>query len=141
MTFKCKRKYKLEIRWDAIEYLNETTAKLVNARFEGPVLKDVQKVEYPDAIDLDLTPQSILVLDSYYFINLSWQGAEHTADGTVKLTDAVLISKGLEPIHKLLDSDFIEVNTEKHREEVHAFNLVYESQVVKKDKTPYLYEK
>lgn len=141
MTFRCKTKYRLEVRWDSIEYLNKNTAKLINARFEGPVLKDIKKIESPDAIDLDLTPQCLIVLDSYYFINLSWASAEHTTDGKVKLTEAIIISKGLDSLHKLHDTDFIVINTEKHREEVHAFNLVYESQISKQDKTPYVYEK
>jgi hypothetical protein len=113
----------------------------VNARFEGPVLQDVQKIESPDAIDLDFTPQCFVVFDSYYIVNLSWEEATHNSDGTVSLRGAVISNKDLESLHKIQDNDFILVNTEKHREEVHAFNFVYESQVIKHDKTPYKYEK
>jgi hypothetical protein len=141
MSFKCRRKYRLELKWDGVVYVNSTTARLLNARFEGPVLNDVQKVESPDSIDLDLTPQFTHMISSYYFLNLSWAEAEHTLDGKINLSDAVVISQGLDTIHKLSNDDFILINTEKHREEVHAFNLVYESQVVKKDNTPYIYEK
>ena len=141
MKYRCREKYKLELRWDKLDYTNSTTAKLIGAKFSGPVLKQAAKIEAPDHIDLDLTPQLLTVMDSYYIVRLSWSAVEYNSDGTVDLKDAIMANEHLRSLHKLQDKDFIIVNTEKHEEATHAFHLVYEAYVMRSDKTVYDYNK
>jgi hypothetical protein len=136
----CKDKYRLELHWDELEYQTDSRVLLKGAKFSGPVLTQALKLEAPDFIDLDLTPQMLTVMDSYYIIKLDWAACEYLPDGTIKLLDATLSNAFLKSLHKLQQHDFIAINTAKHEEETHAFNLVYESQVVKKDSTPYDYK-
>ena len=136
----CREKYKLELHWDKIEYLGEDTALLKGACFSGPALKISQKIAAPDKIDIDLTPQHIVVLNSYYIVRLDWDGVEYR-NNKVFLKNARISNSDLKTLHKLEDDDYILISTEDHEEKVHAFNLVYESQVIRKDEEPYTYTK
>lgn len=141
MHLLCKDKYRLDLHWDDLEYQSESVIVLKAAKFSGPVLTQALKLEAPDFIDLDLTPQMLTVLDSYYIVRLSWDSCEYLEDGTISLVGATLTNPLLATVHKLKKIDFIAINTEKHEEATHAFNLVYESQVLKEDQTPYDYRK
>jgi hypothetical protein len=112
---------------------------LVNARFTGPVLKDALKLEAPDSIELDLTPQLLTVMDSYYILKLDWAGCTYTPSGEILLSGATLSNNFLKTLHKLNSADYLVINTEKHEEATHAFHLVYESQVVRENAKPYNY--
>jgi hypothetical protein len=136
-----REKYRLELHWKKLRYLNDETAVLEGACFRGPVLQDAVQLEAPDFIDLDLTPQMLSLLDSYYIVRLSWQGVRYEADGSILLTEAVISNTYLKTIHKLSDDDFILINTEKHEEKTHPYHLVYESQVMRADKVPHKYSK
>ncbi len=135
----CKEKYKLELRWDSIEYHDDTTARLHNARLVGPALKIASKIASPDMIKLDLTPQLLALLDTYYVIRLSWDTVDYLSNGSVTLGGAVLNNTYLKTLHKLDDSDYIAINTEQHEEENHPYQLLYESEVIRKDNEPYVY--
>lgn len=138
MRFRFREKYKLELRWDELIYHDETTAVLKGAYFAGPALKIAQEIEAPDQIDLDLTPQHFHVLGSYYIVRLHWDGVGYEGS-RVLLKNARIVNQNLKSIHKLGNEDYILIDTEKHEEAVHAFNLVYDSQVMRPDKKPYRY--
>lgn len=137
MSYLCREKYRLEIHWDTLEYHNDSVVNLVNARFTGPALGDAVKLEAPDNIDLDFTPQLLTVMDSYYIVKLGWGKCTYNSDGTIGLGGATLSNDFLKTLHKFKNTDHIIVNTEKHEEATHAFHLVYESQVVREDSKPY----
>jgi hypothetical protein len=137
----CKDKYRLELHWDKVEYHNDSSATLKGAYFSGPVLSSAQKINGADSINVDLTPQHIIVMDSYYIVKLAWSSVEYLPDGRVLLGKAVITNDQLKTLHKLEDQDFIIIDTEKHEEKTHAFHLVYDSQVVRHDKKPYTYMK
>ena len=135
----CKNRYRLELRWDSVEYHNDSTARLVGCRFEGPVLKNAQRIQAPDFIDLDLTPQHLIVLNSYYIVRLDWDAVSYGADGSVALEGARLSNDFLNKLHRLEDHDYVVINTEKHEEKTHAYNLVYEAMVARYDSKPHEY--
>lgn len=139
MTFRCRRKYRLELRWDSVEYDSKFVARLHGARFEGPALKNAAKIEAPDSIRLDLTPQMVSLLASYYTVPLTWEGVEYVGE-KVYLKNAALVNEGIQDFHKIDSADYIVINTEKHEEAVHAYNLLYEAQVVRSDGKPYKYD-
>ena len=137
----CKNKYRLELKWDGIRYVNDSVASLIGCRFEGPVLRSAQKIGAPDYIDLDLTPQHLVVLDSYYIVRLDWDSVEYLSNGAIVLGSARLSNDFLKKLHKLEQNDYIVINTEKHEEATHAYHLVYDSMVVRYDSKPYKYTK
>lgn len=139
MHLLCRDKYRLELHWDSIEY-QEELAVLKGAKFSGPVLSQALKLEAPDFIDLDLTPQMLPVLNTHYIVRLDWTKCEYLTDGTINLLGVTLSSSLMNTAHKLKQDDFIAINTAKHEEDTHAFNLVYESQVLREDATPYDYK-
>lgn len=136
-----KEKYKLILKWDSVEHQADGVALLRGATLSGPALKIAQKISAPDRIRLDLTPQHILVLDSYYIVELSWQEAVYLKDGNIRLGTALLKNDHLKTLHKLENSDYLEIDTEKHEEAVHAFHFVYDTRVVRKEGSPHEYKK
>lgn len=139
--FLCREKYRLVLRWEKVILHKDGMIKLDNATFSGPALSIAQKIGENDFIDLDLTPQHFVLFDSYYIVRLSWGKVEYRSDGSVLLQNAHLTNSYLGKLHKLEDSDYISINTEKHEEATHAYNLVYESKVMRSDCEPYEYTK
>ncbi len=137
----CKEKYRLELHWDSIEYRGNGVANLKGAYFSGPALSLAQQIQAPDTISLDLTPQHLIVLDSYYIVKLVWKGVQYKDEGKVHLTGAQFSNRELKSLHKLENDDYIVIDTEKHEEKTHAYHLVYDSQVLRKDREPYKYTK
>jgi hypothetical protein len=136
----CKNKYRLELHWDGITYLNDKVAVLSNARFSGPALKEAAKLNAPDFIDLDLTEQLVDLLTTYYIIRLSWESVSYMEDGTVLLQTATFGNKELREFHKVLKDDYLLIDTEKHQEHLHPFNLVYACKIIRPDHNAYLYK-
>jgi len=130
----CKTKYRLELHWEKVTYHNDRIALLHGAYFSGPVLKNTEKINAPDFIDLDLTPQLIKVFDSYYIVRLDWSGVQYKKDGSIELKEARLTNDYLRTLHKIEEGDYVQINTEKHEEKTHAYHLVYESTVIRKNK-------
>lgn len=139
MSFKCRRKYRLELHWDTVRYYNDTIAVLEGAYFSGPVLKNAVELVAPDHIDLDMTPQHFVLLDTYYIVKLSWEGVEYLSDDRILLAGAKITNDYLKSLHKLEDQDWILINTEKHEEDIHVYHFVYEAQVMKPTKEPHKY--
>jgi hypothetical protein len=138
----CREKYRLELHWEGVSYHTDQVARLEGAFFSGPVLKNALRLEAPDFIDMDLTPQLLTLLDGYYIIRLDWQGVKYSEDGSkIHLAGATLTNTVLKEFHKIEDSDHIVIDTEKHEEKTHAFHLVYDSTLVRSDSEPYKYEK
>ena len=134
-----KDKYKLELRWDSLNYQSTYSCFLNGCYFQGPALKIAAKIGAPDKITLDLTPQIAKIISSYYLVTLFWTSVEYTGDSRVNLGNARLDCLDIAEIHKFKDTDFIVINTEMHEEDKHAFNLVYPSHVVRMDNKIYDY--
>lgn len=132
-----KESYRLELHWDTLEYHNDNIINVIGAVFRGPVLNNALKLEAPDSIEIDLTPQLLTVFDSYYIVRLDWAKCEYTADGDIKLFGATLTNKFLSSLHKFNPGDCIHIDTEKHEEKTHAFHLVYEAQIIRDSNVPY----
>lgn len=139
--FKCIDKYKLFLSWDVIKYVDDTTAVLYGASFSGPALKIAGKIQDNDSIVLDVTSQNVVVLDSWDMVNLSWNKVIKQTAQEAKLDSATLVSNNLVRIRLLNNNDKILINTEKHEDKVHIFNLVYAAVVVKSDAEQYDYSK
>lgn len=120
--------YVLELHWDSIEK-KDNMCVLYGAYFFGPALKIAQKINYPDKIVLDLTPQYSKIITTHYFLELSWNEVEYKED-KVMLKNTHLKGDLVNDISKLSNKDYIKIDTSNHEEEVHVYSLVYKSVIV-----------
>jgi len=127
----CKEKYKLTLKWESIVYHNDNVVSLIGACFSGPALNDAQQLEAPDSIQLDFTSQLFIEMGTHYIMELKWLSCDYVSGLGIRLGGATLSNKFLKTIYKFDVKDSIDIDTEKHEENVHAFNLVYNSCVVR----------
>ena len=124
-----REKYRLELHWDSIDKNRDNSCNLFGAYFFGPAIKNSNKINYPDKIVIDLTPQYSKILTDYYFVDLNWSKAEYK-DNKVFLGEVTIVSDYINKVSNLQDIDCIHIDTEDHEEDVHMFNLVYKGKVV-----------
>lgn len=128
----CREKYKLELHWGAAEKVRDGACVLKGAYFFGPAIKIAKKINSADSINIDLTPQYSKVISTYYFIKLSWNTVEYK-DDKVYLGDVVLTGDFVNELSRLDNTDGILMDTEKHEEKYHMYNLVYRGMVLTKE--------
>jgi len=136
MEFLISEKYRLELHWNQIKYVENQQALLEGCYFSGPVLKDVLILNQEDSIDLDFVNQYFIFIESFYIAKLSWKGTYQTPEKIV-LDNASLKNQNLNVVPKLKNSDYIVIDTAKHEDEAHLHSLVYTSYLLKKDGTLY----
>jgi len=126
---KILNKYRLELRWNGVEYNQEDLAQLKGAYFTGPVLKETAQVRENDQMTLDMTHQHKIYIPDYYQAILRWSGVEYK-DGKIFLTGATIKGKYVNSISRLRSNDWILIDCADHEEKKHAFHLVYWSEVI-----------
>ena len=126
-------KYRLEVHWDAIEYIKDDVARLKGAYFEGPVLQDAAKLNESDSLVLDMTKQHMIFIPDYYQSTLRWEGVDYK-DGRIYLKEASIKGKYVNSIETLKDNDWILIDCREHEMETHVFHLVYWAEVQNSEK-------
>jgi hypothetical protein len=129
-------KYRLELRWDKVEKNTDKICLLKGAHFCGPVLKDAREIDSNDRMVLDFTPQYSRIITHHYFATLCWGEVKYNDDKVI-LEDALLDGDFVNDVSNLKDTDYILIDTSKHEEEIHMYNLVYKSIVKNKDERKY----
>jgi hypothetical protein len=126
------QKYKLELRWDAVEYNDEDLAVLKGAYFTGPVLKEAAQLRDEDQLTLDMTSQHAIFtpMADYYHAILYWKGVEYKGD-RIFLKEAWVRGKYVNSLETLENSNWILIDCAQHEEEKHPFHLVYWAKVMK----------
>jgi len=132
MEFFISEKFRLEVHWDKVNYLNDMEVILEGCYFCGPVLSEVVEIQQEDFIRLDFINQYVVFVNHYYIANLSWEGARRTED-KIFLDNVVLKNKYLNSVPKLENDDYIVIDTINHENEKHSYNLVYISYLINKD--------
>ena len=123
--------YRLELRWSEIDKKSDFECLLKEAYFFGPALKKADKIEAPNYLTIDLTPQFFeLITGGYYFVTLIWESVEYK-DDKVFLGNAKLSSSGESNLKDLNQSDFFIIDTKDHEDEKHLYNLVYKGKILK----------
>ena len=136
-----KERFKLFLRWDSVEYKNDSSAVLRNAVFTGPVLSEISEVVDNDSIKLDLSFQYVEALGSWSIAVLSWETVLSQTNEKVCLGDCVLTSPELTKTELLSKLDKLLIDTENHQEETHPFYLVYPAVMVDREGAVYKYKK
>lgn len=134
--FMFSEKYRLEIRWKKVTYLNDQSVKLEGCYLTGPVIKEVWQLQDEDYINLDFAKQFAIFLDRYYVATLRWKGVRHTPN-QIFLDNVTFNHNDLSLVPKLTDADYIVIDTKDHENEKHMYNLFYKAYLLKKDGTLY----
>jgi len=136
MEFSISEKYRLELHWNKVRYIEDQKAVLEGCYFSGPVLNEVIELDQEDHMDLDFVHQYLVFIDSYYIARLYWKGVRY-APGNILLNNTMLENKNLNVVPKLNNDDYIVIDTKGHEDEEHAYNFVYKSYLLRNDGTLY----
>jgi len=131
-----KDNYVLGLYWSSIEKISDDVCVLNGSYFSGAAIKNAKQINDADSIVIDLTPQYSNIISSFYFVTLEWNGVRYI-DNKVYFGEARLKCDNINLISKLHNSDFIVIDTEKHEESVHMYNLVYKGFVLNKEGKEY----
>jgi len=125
------QKYRLELRWDSVEYPTDDVAVLKGAYFSGPVLKDSAELREEDELTLDMTEQHVIFapMADYYHAVLHWKGVDYAED-RIFLKEATIQGKYVNALETLENNNWILMDCADHEEVRHAFHLVYWSKVM-----------
>jgi hypothetical protein len=129
MEFSFAEKYRLELRWNKIRYVEDQKAVLEGCYFTGPVLNEMLILNQEDSISLDFVNQYLIFVESFYIASLSWKEVRHTPN-KIFLFNVLLENRYLNVVPKLKNNDYIIIDTSKHEDEEHLYNLVYTSYLV-----------
>jgi hypothetical protein len=135
-TFFVGEKYRLDLVWDSIEYVNGKLL-LSNAKFTGPAMDDAEKIKSNDHIDLDFYKQYYVKVKSVYIVRLSWGEVKYSGKDAL-LKDCHLSHKEIVNAPKFSDTDYIVIDTKMHRDEnTHKFSPTYDAMSVNIDGSLY----
>ena len=127
-------RYKLELHWGTIIYTQEGICELKDAYFSGPALAEADKIHDNDSILLDFFKQYIVLVKNVYVAKFSWGEVIYKNDGVIKLKNAIIShATELNKVPKLLNTDYLIIDTSDHETETHKYNLVYKTYVVNTD--------
>lgn len=127
-----RKKYILEFHWSGTKYVDSGEMELFGTYFTGPVLSEAARINPDDNIILDFSDMYCLFLPHFYLANLSWMGVDYN-NNKVLLDNAVLKGNFVSKVPKWNGGDYIVIDTSKHEEHLHAFNLTYRAFVVNRD--------
>jgi len=130
-------KYRLELHWEKAIFNKDNVCDLKGAYFSGPVLHNAEKINDNDHIMLDFFHQYFILVKSIYVGKLSWKKVIYNNDVVLLESAKISHDKELNRVPKLLDSDYLVIDTKGHDIEEHYLNLVYKTYVVNEDKNPY----
>lgn len=136
--FSLSERYRLELHWDEAIYEQPGLCKLLKAYFCGPALNDALKLNDNDYILLDFFKQYFLIVSNVYVAKLSWGKVTYTNNGNILLDDVYIThDTELNKVPKLLNTDYLIVDTSDHEITKHSFSLVYKTYVVNLDTNLY----
>ena len=139
--FLSKERFKLELRWSCVEYIEDTKCLLKGAYFAGPALQIAQKINNNDHLMLDFYSQYIQLVSGTYVGKFSWQKVNYHKDN-VFLSNALLEhDTELVTVPVLNDNDYFVIDTSDHEISIHSQNLVYKTYVINEENTLYRFEK
>lgn len=137
--FSLSEKFALSLRWDSVEYSLDGSCRLIGAYFFGPALQIAAAVNPCDFIMLDFYSQYIYLVDTAFVGKLAWNEVVYSKDSKkITLTDSTISHPTeLNKVPRLNDNDWLLIDTSDHSSDIHMFNLVYKTYVMKEDKDLY----
>ena len=127
-------RFRLELHWKSTTYERDGICKLTGACFSGPALIEADKINDNDSIMLDFFQQYIVLVESVYVAKFSWGQVIYNKDDTITLKDAFIThNTELNKVPKLLDTDYLIIDTGNHETETNRFNPLYKTYVINTD--------
>lgn len=140
-NFLLSEKYRLEIHWDAVEYLDNGVFKIKDCYFSGPVLTNTLRLEVNDSIILDFCEQYSAIVTAIYTAKFSWSEVTYKED-KIYLKDTFLhYNDDVENAPIIKNTDYLVIDTVDHEMERHAYSLLYKTYIVDKNNMLYNFRK
>jgi len=131
-NFRIDNRYKLELHWGKVTYIDNDVVKLSNSFFSGPVIVDVDEIRDADSINLDFSKQYSYFMDSYYIAILGWDGIDIRPD-KILLDNVTLRNESIKTVPKLHNDDYLIMDTSNHESDIHYQNFNYRTYLVNRD--------
>ncbi|RKX67066.1 MAG: hypothetical protein DRP42_01460 [Tenericutes bacterium] len=132
--FLISERFRLEVKWDKAIYERDGVCKLEGAKLCGPALKEADRLNPNDYIDLDFFSQYYVLVSNVYVGRLSWGDVAYNKDGSVILKNAVIThDTELNKVPKFKINDYLVIDTSDHTTEQHPNNLYYKTYVTNED--------
>jgi len=137
--FNLPEKFSLILRWRSVSYNTKGVCRFQDAYFSGPVLQIASVINPNDSIMVDFYSQYLYLVNNVFIGKLSWGNVVYVdGDNKVCLKDAYLgHSTELNKVPKLGDNDWFLIDTADHVADIHQYNLVYKTYVMKESKDLY----
>ena len=113
--FLISEKYRLEIRWKSVNYLDDGSVDLIGCYFTGPVLNNTEKLNDEDHMSLDFGTQYITFVGNYFIADFKWKGVRYIEDkNQISFYVASISSNYPDNIPTLKNNDFLVIDTVDH---------------------------
>lgn len=139
--FLLSERFRLELHWDKCIHNKAGEMHFTGAYFSGPVLKQTQRLNDSDHINLDFCFQTMILVNNVYVGTFAWNGVEYSKDKIHLKAATMLYDEELKNIPKLKDTDYLVIDTIDHENEKHNYNTLYPTYVVNKDSDLYDYRR
>lgn len=131
-------KFRLELCWESVVYLQEGLCELKGAYFSGPALQIAQKINDKDHMLLDLYSQYLVLVRGAYILKCDWNGVSYGNDNRVYLSNCYLThNEDLNIAPQLKTTDYFIIDTSDHEFSIHQYALVYKTILIKEDHSRY----
>lgn len=140
-TFLLSEKYRLEIHWKSVEYIDGGLFKIKGCYLSGPVLTNAVELQPNDNIVLDFCEQYSAIVTAIYTAKFSWSEVVYK-ENKIYLEDTFLhYYIDVKDIPMMKNNDYLVIDTSNHEMQTHAFNILYKTYVVDKDNKLYNFRK
>ena len=132
--FVLSNRFKLELRWSKILQSKAGEIHIVDAYFTGPALKQADKINNNDYIQIDFCSQYIVTVRGVFVAKFSWGEVNYSQDNKVYLKNALITyDPMIEGLPKIDHTDYLVINTRNHENEKHLYNMFYDVYIIGKD--------
>jgi hypothetical protein len=129
--FLLSERYRLELHWSTVEYINPGQCDLKGAYFSGPALQDAVELNNNDSIMLDFFTQYLVLVNDVYVAKFSWGEVIYNKDNTISLKNAKIThDTELNRVPKLENRDYLVIDTSDHEAAKHPYHLLYKTYVI-----------
>jgi len=132
--FAISERFRLELHWSKILRSKAGEMHLIDAYFSGPVLKQAEKINSNDHIQIDFCSQFLVLVRSVFVAKFSWGEVSYHKDNKVYLKNAIITHDPMiEGIPSIDDTDYLVIDTKNHENEKHLHNMFYDVYIIGKD--------
>lgn len=140
LRYKVIEKNKLWLRWSNVSKVGDGRIELLSAEMFGPVTQDYLPLEQKAELKLDFTNHFLLLVPSFYIVELSWESIRSQEVGSIKFDKIILHDQNVGLMDKIKSDDLLLIDCTGHTEEdisAGNYKLVFDTMLYKEGKEPY----